>query len=474
MRRSIRLLAMCAVPALALLAAGERSASACGGCFGPPKETDDVVTDHRMVLSVSPQQTTLYDQIRYAGNPSSFAWVLPIRGTVTIGISSNAIFDALDASSRTTVQQPPSKCPAPPQSCGQFAPGTANAAGGGSSSGGGGGVSVSNEQVVGPYETVQLHSTDPAALDNWMNANGYAIGTDLAPVVAAYVQQGFDFLAMKLVPGQGVQSMRPVRVSFGGASPTLPLRMVAAGTGATVGITLWVVADGRWEPSNFPWFHVDDADIVWDWSKSDSNYATLRAQKETDGNNAVWEVESSVDLSPQGISTSVTDVAKYGYLPGQGGFGGGSSGGGVSSGGDAYEAIPATSTTPGETPDQVMQDDLTALFAGISGPSFRLTRLRADLAHASLASDLQLQAASDQSALPNLRVPAQSINETCAVYSGCNIVGYEPVDQLTGSSSHGSFGCAVNGEMTSGLDLAALAGALGMLGLGAARARRRR
>ncbi|MEO6572799.1 MAG: hypothetical protein ABIP89_03090, partial [Polyangiaceae bacterium] len=45
--------------ALAVVAVGERDASACGGCFAPP-ESDSVVTDHRMVLSVSPQQTTLY------------------------------------------------------------------------------------------------------------------------------------------------------------------------------------------------------------------------------------------------------------------------------------------------------------------------------------------------------------------------------------------------------------------------------
>src|SRR5579884_3324854 len=68
MRRSLVLLAAaCAVPALSLVA--ERDAKACGGCFGPPTETDDVVTDHRMVLSVSPQQTTLYDEIKYSGTP---------------------------------------------------------------------------------------------------------------------------------------------------------------------------------------------------------------------------------------------------------------------------------------------------------------------------------------------------------------------------------------------------------------------
>ena len=56
-------------------------------------------------------------------------------------------------------------------------------------------------------------------------------GLTILPVIDAYVAEGFNFLALKLVPGQGVDSMRPVRVTTPGAAATLPLRMVAAGTG---------------------------------------------------------------------------------------------------------------------------------------------------------------------------------------------------------------------------------------------------
>ena len=31
-------------------------------------------------------------------------------------------------------------------------------------------------ETVGPYETVQLRSTDPNALNNWLTTNGFAIG----------------------------------------------------------------------------------------------------------------------------------------------------------------------------------------------------------------------------------------------------------------------------------------------------------
>src|SRR5262252_3354978 len=71
----------------AALCAGERQAKACGGCFHPPEppgEDPSMVTAHRMILSVSSKQTTLYDQIKYSGSPKDFAWVLPISGLATV------------------------------------------------------------------------------------------------------------------------------------------------------------------------------------------------------------------------------------------------------------------------------------------------------------------------------------------------------------------------------------------------------
>ena len=96
----------------------------------------------------------------------------------------------------------------------------------------GSGVTVIAEEVVGPYETVQLQSSDPTALQDWLDAHGYVVPADVQGVVTQYVNEGFDFLAMRLVPGQGTSAMRPVRITSPGAGLTLPLRMVAVGTGA--------------------------------------------------------------------------------------------------------------------------------------------------------------------------------------------------------------------------------------------------
>ena len=99
MRRALLLSAML-FGGIATTTLLETEALACGGCFAPP-ENPTVVTDHRMILSVSKAQTTLYDQIRYQGDPGSFAWVLPIAGTVEVGLSSDALFGVLDQQTQT-------------------------------------------------------------------------------------------------------------------------------------------------------------------------------------------------------------------------------------------------------------------------------------------------------------------------------------------------------------------------------------
>jgi MYXO-CTERM domain-containing protein len=324
---------------------------------------------------------------------------------------------------------------------------------------------------VGPYDTVQLQSTNPTALSDWLTANGFAIPADVQPIIAAYVQEGFDFLALKLQPGQGVQAMRPVRVTSSGASLSLPLRMVSAGTGATVGITLWVVSQGRYEAANFPNFTINPSSLVWDWNLETSNYTTLQQQAESAANFATWQTESSLDISPYQVENSVlADDASNDYLP--------------------IPESDAGDGGAGETADQVRQDDLAAVFPSSSSQgTVRITRMRADLAHAALANDLTLQASSDQSNVSNIYQVTQSINapacpaipNPCPPCSGSSggssggTVGSQGGGTTTGPAQPGqqSFGCsAVPSEEHGGawLELSLA----GLLGLSVVRARRRR
>ena len=240
---------------------------------------------------------------------------------------------------------------------------------------------------------------------------------------------------MKLLPNQGVQAMRPVRVTMSGASLSLPLRMASVGTGAVTGITIWVVADGRYEPQNFPFFHIEDSQLVWDWNSNISNYTTLRVQNEANLKNAGWEIESSIALNQQviknvilsggqyygnGLVSSVPSDATQDYLPV------GSQDGGASADG-GYESA-----------DQVRDDDVNTLFAGLNGSTVRVTRIRSDIAQTAMTQDFILQAAADQSELSNVRNVTESVNLTCPIYNGCNVIGQGTPAQAQASIDGGT------------------------------------
>src|SRR5262249_49840668 len=143
----------------------------------------------------------------------------------------------------------------------------------------------------------------------------------VSPVINAYVNEGFDFIALRLKPGAGVSQMTPVRVVSPGATPTLPLRMVAAGTGANVDITLFVIGEGRWEADqNFPNAFIDVKELSWDFNTSASNYAALRQKTLANGDGRSWlntYAKLGSLLSPINNPTSATPVQ---YTVGTGQF----------------------------------------------------------------------------------------------------------------------------------------------------------
>jgi hypothetical protein len=430
----------------------DRTAEACGGCFVQQSENTEV-SGHRMVLSVSTTQTTLWDQITYSGNPSEFAWVLPIHGQVDVGLSSDALFQVLDQSTRVQVQSPSLSCP-PPTCPGAFGA-TASATGAGAG-GGGGGVTVIAQQVVGPYETVQLSSTDPQALATWLAGHGYQVPADVQPVISAYVDEGFDFLALRLVPGAGIDAMKPVRVTSKGASPALPLRMVAAGTGATTPITLWIVGEGRYETTNMPTFQIAESELVWDWDTQSSNYAVLRQQGFAQSNGSAWLVEMA---EPVGTYLFQSLLGTASYDPVSSGYGDGT----------AASAM------------QAAQDDVDTVLAGINPVELWVTRVSAELSRPALAKDLTLGASADQSGVSNFLLASHTVGATpscpppptcggTGVGSGGYGGGFVGPDYKVGGGS----GCAVSSP--EGIDggAAGAGAALALLGFVALRAGSRR
>lgn len=447
------------VVACAMLAGGEREASACGGCFHEaptpqkPITESSIVSDHRMVFALAPRQTVLWDQIRYSGNPSEFAWVLPVRPGTTIELSHDEWIASLDATTQPKVIQP------------QAAPlGGFTGGGGGDYSGSGCGcaamssstmdnaaassnadggkpppppVQVISQQVVGPYETVIVRSDKPKALESWLRDHGYAIPDSIMPIIEAYTLEHLDFVALRLRPGQGVGAMRPVRIVSPGADPTLPLRMVAAGIGAKVGLTLYVLSEGRYRPQNFPEAQIDETKLVWDAQQSRSNYQALSSEVMGRSGDRTWLTEFAGRPGIEGVTpisgaTTLFD-AYYGSCQnltrgvdpgppvadagdpdanapdasdpdaGTADAGTGDDGGATSTG-DAGVSRSKVPTALCRYGNELCCDfdDLEVAVASMHGGDVWLTRMRADLPASALATDLRLEAHPDQVVVNNV------------------------------------------------------------------------
>ncbi len=442
---------------LAALVADAREASACGGCFVPPDENTQV-TGHRMVMSIGMDQSTLYDQIEYTGKPESFAWVLPIKGTVDIGVSSDLLFNQLGFDTSVTVAAPPLDCPNYNCGKGESEGFSASSGGGDAGTNGGGEVTVIAQEVVGPFETVQLETTSPTALADWLESHGYNLPDEVAPLVAQYVKESFNFLAVKLVPGESVSAMKPIRITTKGSSVALPLRMVAAGTGATTTVTLYTVSEFRAEAANFPNFGIEPANVVWNYELDRSNYTELRdlAYKASDGH--AWLTEASRPYSALGFRSQITNVIDFAG-PVASGYG--------------------VDDNDWEGAHLAAQEDLDTLFAGMNEESVWVTRLRAELSKSALATDLTLAAAAKQAEVSNYIQTTKFVGTQPACPPpppGCDEVttggGTSGGDDVAwGFDDDGSAGggCTMGAPGISG----AAAGA-GVLLLGAAAYRRRR
>jgi hypothetical protein len=468
-----------AIACTALLA--PRPAHACGGCFSVPVQRQvTVVTGHRMAFSVSPKQSVLWDQIVYSGSPQDFAWVLPVHAGATIELSHDEFFAALDALTSPVITGPSPACGGGGGfACGASSAGNALSAG---ESNRGNGVQVISQGVVGPYDTVTVRSSNPNALYAWLVANQYDIPSNVRPVIDAYVTEHFDFIALRLSPGQGVQAMKPVRVVTPGAGLSLPLRMVAAGVGANVGITLYVISDGRYQAHNFSNGVVDDSKLVWLHAQNQSNYQTLAEQVMQGNGGRTWLTEFAQTTALYGSANELLDSGLYqcgpvatgngpsyygpqslaalyysaclcqgptcpqSYGPDDGGAGAGEAGA------DAAALAPDAGCVP-----EVCAgfDDLTLASSDLDPNSTWVTRMRAIVPSNVLTEgDLAIEAASSQTPV--------SSQHKAAVYD-------DPTYDACPNS-----GCATAQERPLITGRALVAGSLAFLGFALARRRRRR
>lgn len=314
MARTTALLTATLAAAAATLLAPSRS-HACGGCFAPTGQPS-AVTAHRMAVALSPEESVLWDQFQYDGDPDDFVWVLPVPGgqEVDLELSSDTFFQALQQGTQVQLTGP------------NLGGGTSGCAGfgcGGGASGGraaapeSGMVTVYKQETVGPYETVVIGSEDSMELVNWLRDHDYAVPDNLLPIIQHYVELDSNFAVLRLSPGEGVDRIQPIRVSCPSLMTALPLKMITAGVRDTVSLELFIFADrNRYRAANFANATVPRDELAYDLSTGEYNYDELAAEALEKDAGRVWLTEYAMpspnigNIPVAGGDAGVTETAE--------------------------------------------------------------------------------------------------------------------------------------------------------------------
>lgn len=267
-----RAAAIGAVASAAWLAPGSVTpARACGGFFCQQQSPVDQSAEN--IIFVHDEQAgtvTAVIQILYQGPSEKFAWLLPVPGKPTVGLSSNAAFQnlrgATDPQYNLTVEVEGECMDGEQFATGGMAGGFAVP--GAMSEDANGGVNVIDQGSVGPYDYVTI-SLDPGLAEPadvavmWLVDNGYDVTAIGPEVLGPYLEDGLNLIAFRLTKGNEVGAIRPVIITYDSSLPMIPIRPTQVAAVPDMGVRVWMVAAHQAIPKNYMSLVLNEALINW-------------------------------------------------------------------------------------------------------------------------------------------------------------------------------------------------------------------
>jgi len=113
------------------------------------------------------------------------------------------------------------------------------------------GVFIEQELQIGPFDIDIVSSDNPDDLAIWLQDNGYELTDRGAELLAPYITDGMKFVAVKLLNGEGIDSIQPLLMKYTSDKPVIPIRLTAVAAMPDMGVLTWVVADARAVPENY-------------------------------------------------------------------------------------------------------------------------------------------------------------------------------------------------------------------------------
>ncbi len=261
-----------------ITAVSTQTTHACGGLFCQNSPVDQ--NAERIIFTQNSDGTvTAIIQIQYTGFAEDFSWILPLPEAITaealeVPESATSAFTELESRTNPVFIAPPT-----PRCARDFSFNL------GLSGGDTAMEEMSAQDVtifasgeVGPFGFDVIGSEDPDALITWLRDNDYRVTEEMEPLIDVYVEELFVFLAMKLLPEQGVQDIQPIQVTYPSEQPMIPLRLTAVAANPNMAVLTWFYAQNQAVPINYTHMEIPDHEITF-FSFGGNNYRQLIGQK---------------------------------------------------------------------------------------------------------------------------------------------------------------------------------------------------
>ncbi|MEU9008584.1 DUF2330 domain-containing protein [Streptomyces sp. NPDC048479] len=225
-------------------------AYACGcGAMVPDKQSHVYVNRETSVVGWDGRTEQILMRFTVDGDAPKAAWIMPVPSRATVELGDSALFDELE-----TIIAPEHRTRHyfwPRGDDWPFLGGSGDSAGEPAPAAGAPAVGVVGRERLGDFDVARLTATDPGALRGWLEQNGFELPDGLARELKPYVEQKWEYVAVRLAPETAGSVLRgtldPLRLRFASDRLIYPMRLSRlARTAQSLG--LFVLAPHRMEP----------------------------------------------------------------------------------------------------------------------------------------------------------------------------------------------------------------------------------
>lgn len=227
---------------LVILAFRASTAYACGCGIYIPQDGDAQVAQERSLLRWDGQREHIVMSLGVLGGSKQAAIILPVPSQADVTLADAKIFDELQEMTKPIERTETEWVFLPDIDGGARAP-----------SGGAPGappVTVLSRQNLGPFDVANLQATDAAALEAWLDENGFQLDPRTTEILAPNIEKNWTFVAVRVQPevasAQLKGDLAPLDIAFDTVELLYPMRSTALADNLQT-VVLYVLADHRVE-----------------------------------------------------------------------------------------------------------------------------------------------------------------------------------------------------------------------------------